>query len=74
MVKAEQRMIISNFNLGKPLTRSFRARSLIVLKFKWFKRRCHNHDLVLEALDNKHTGEDFIISSEKSIAYIVNYK
>ncbi|GJW77591.1 hypothetical protein Tco_0139273 [Tanacetum coccineum] len=48
---------------GRPLTRSFRARSFIVPKFKWFNRRCHNHDLDLEALDSKHIGEDFIISS-----------
>nr|GEV35540.1 hypothetical protein [Tanacetum cinerariifolium] len=35
----------------------------MVPKFKWIKRRCHNHNLVLEALDNKQIREDFIMSS-----------
>ncbi|GJS09055.1 hypothetical protein Tco_0365851 [Tanacetum coccineum] len=56
-------MTFSNFNLGKPRTKSFLARSLMVSKFKWFKRRCHNDDLFLEALDNKQIGEDFNMSS-----------
>ncbi|GJS79593.1 hypothetical protein Tco_0729474 [Tanacetum coccineum] len=36
-------------------------------KFKWFKRRCHNHDLFLEALDSKQIGEDFIMSSTEIV-------
>nr|GEW53159.1 retrovirus-related Pol polyprotein from transposon TNT 1-94 [Tanacetum cinerariifolium] len=53
--------------IGKPRTKSFLARSLMVPKFKWFKRRCHNHDLFLEAFDNKQIGEDFIMSSTEIV-------
>ncbi|GJY10831.1 hypothetical protein Tco_0379016 [Tanacetum coccineum] len=54
---------ISKKHLSKPRTKYFLARSLMVPKFKGFKRRCHNHDLFLEALDNKQIEEDFIMSS-----------
>ncbi|GJT94751.1 putative reverse transcriptase domain-containing protein [Tanacetum coccineum] len=39
----------------------------MVPKFKWFNWRCHNHDLFLEALDNKHIGQDFIMSSTEIV-------
>ncbi|GKB12717.1 hypothetical protein Tco_0846640 [Tanacetum coccineum] len=54
--------------VGKPLTKSFLARSLMVPKFKWFKGQCHNHDLFLEALDNTQIGEDFIMSSTEIVS------
>nr|GFB16518.1 hypothetical protein [Tanacetum cinerariifolium] len=57
-LQAEQRWSFYNFNLGKPLTKSFIARSLMVLKFKWFNQRCHNHNLFLEAFISIPTASD----------------
>ncbi|GJW99020.1 hypothetical protein Tco_0180828 [Tanacetum coccineum] len=39
----------------------------MVPKFKCDKRQCHNQDLVLEALDKRQIGEDFIISSMDNV-------
>ncbi|GJW83258.1 hypothetical protein Tco_0156403 [Tanacetum coccineum] len=59
----------SYFSLGKPLTRPCLESSLMGPKFKWDNLRCHNQDLVLEALEKRQIKEDFnISSSERKLA------
>ncbi|GJU56791.1 hypothetical protein Tco_1234557 [Tanacetum coccineum] len=48
---------------GKPLTKSFLARSLMVPKFKWLKRRCHNHDLFLDGISDNQSNGRYVIKS-----------
>ena len=54
-----------------PRTRSFRVSSFKVPKFKWFKQRCHSHDLFFEALHNKQIGENCIMSSTEMVYRLV---
>ncbi|GJS50281.1 hypothetical protein Tco_0600402 [Tanacetum coccineum] len=67
-------MVFWYFILGRPLTNPCLASSSIVPKFKWDNLRCHNQDLVFEALDKRKIGEDFNISSNESVYKLVSLK